>query len=285
MEGMAAAGATNAGGLFYPLQVGNRWEFEHRLTATHIPIEGPAWVPVGFEYRRLVELTGTAEIHGREYVIERSDYVSSSPIEPSLYYLRQDFGGLYESDDGPVAAPRAAVAPQATGDDAWSVTAARLGISTADPAWRRAWERIEAKLASVREVARAAARPGPAAGEIQSLRYPLHPGASWIIRDDPRFSAEVEGAVTLDTPAGRFTAWSLRIRNEFITESDEVHLYYGRAGYLGLWAHLTTEVTDEQGNPAGILDVRETETLEALAPVAGGARREAPLGGPVATGE
>lgn len=270
-------------GAFYPLEVGNRWDFASRFTVVLTPTGGPPGAPQHYDSERHVSLTGTIELHGRTYVVERSQ--SPNAVEENLFYMRQDRGGLYEIDapspSGPAAAlPRGGDAPE------WAAVAARLGVAAGDPAWRAAWERLEAKRALVatamRGVTRGGARPGPAPEEIQRLAYPLRTGATWVIRDDPRFTAEVEGPIQLDTPAGRFHGWTVRIHNPFLSERDEVRAFFGRAGYLGLRAQFFSEATDTEGNVIGTLDQRQSEWLTGIALVGAGSRRETPLGRPVA---
>jgi hypothetical protein len=73
-------------------------------------------------------------------------------------------------------------------------------------------------------------------GEQRLLAYPLHVGSTWMmfVASRPTITATVEGTEVLETPAGRFVAWRIRISGEI--RGDQV-VCYGRAGYLGQREH------------------------------------------------
>jgi len=76
----------------------------------------------------------------------------------------------------------------------------------------------------------------PPFSETRLLAYPLHTGATWAMYPSSRLkvTATVEGIDVLSLPAGRFTAWRIRISGA--TPRDRV-IWYGRAGYLGSKGH------------------------------------------------
>ena len=91
--------------------------------------------------------------------------------------------------------------------------------------------------------------PNPYPYERRLLAYPVHTGATWVI-EDPKFSdprlrhlvtAEVEGMELLDTPAGRFRAWKIRVRDGGHLPAEEQFVWYGAQGYLGWKVHVQYE--------------------------------------------
>ena len=110
---------------------------------------------------------------------------------------------------------------------------------------------------------------GPPGGvlpdEITLLKYPLHPSQEWTIRDDPFYVfGAVEAHEVLDLPPGRMNGYKIRIDNGLFGPSDWGYVWYGRDGYLGLTAHLETEILDPNGNPMGALVFDEHTLLESL---------------------
>lgn len=260
---------------FYPLAIGNWWHAVADDRAVAIPSDGGPPVEqftVHTEVTR--ELIGTEEISGRPYTLQREDHVSTSSANPnpSTYTTwvryRQDADGLFEAE---TTAPPAGFATRAT-------DGARGGALRAFPAaWRarmpgsraaafeRAWTELGAKIASLERALAGTSRVmGVLPGEITRLEYPLHPGAEWTIRTDPSFWCDVEGVDQLRLEAGRFTAYRLRIRNEFMGSSDRVHLWIGRAGQLQLVYQLVTVATDENGNEIGRVVVNHQEAVDQL---------------------
>ena len=76
----------------------------------------------------------------------------------------------------------------------------------------------------------------PPFSETRLLAYPLHVGATWAMYPSSRLKvmATVDGIDVLNMPAGRFTAWRIRISGA--APRDQV-VWYGRAGYLGSKGH------------------------------------------------
>ena len=98
-------------------------------------------------------------------------------------------------------------------------------------------------------------------GEITRLEYPLHPGAQWVIRADPRFESIVEGAEVLDLAVGHVPGWRIRIESVLFGPDDRVHIWYGRGGFLKLEAYFEGIATDPGGNRLGRLISEESEVL------------------------
>ncbi len=102
---------------------------------------------------------------------------------------------------------------------------------------------------------------GPLSEEITRLRYPLRPGASWTVREDPFFGSTVEAMEVVKLPPGRFPAARIRMKSEFYGPNDRVRLWFGRSGELGHQYHLEASATDYMGNVIGTILFDETEML------------------------
>ncbi|MBI5709214.1 MAG: hypothetical protein HZC42_02775 [Candidatus Eisenbacteria bacterium] len=271
LRGEAAATSGHHG--FYPLEIGNRWHYA-RVFTVWIRGGAPAGPPDAVLIRstRSAELTGVESLFDRDYVIERDAVIEESRTDTFVTRLayRQDRSGLYEADL-PLAEQPLAARPPAE-DHAWQRLAASLADPASREAYRAAWERLQVRLDAVRavleggagEAARRGPRGGPLDHEITRLRYPLRPGARWVIRDDPRFESFVERPDLLNLPAGRFGAWRVRIASVLFGPQDIVRTWYGRAGYLRLEAHLESEARDQNGQPIGTLVSEQTEALDDL---------------------
>ncbi len=248
---------------FFPLTIGTHWRYATSLYVVSVPsgIEMPDENP--FLSHRDARLVGTETIGGRDYVVEEDD---AWPV-PQHIYWRQDRTGLYEAD---------AFAGDGDGLPA-DVTRAlsRIGEPDARPAARAAWnaarQSLARKLALVQRLARGLdARAadkgedpsGPA--ELTRLLYPLHAGASWDIRSDPRFTSRVEGMDVLTTAAGRFRGWRMRYDSELFGANDVVHVWYGDVGSLGLKAHLEARAFDPERGVDGVVVLEQGELLEAI---------------------
>jgi hypothetical protein len=85
----------------------------------------------------------------------------------------------------------------------------------------------------------------------------------WIIRDDPRVLATVEGKEALELPElGRLPAFRVSIYwPDSFGPRDVARFWYGRSGFLKLVVHLEGEVTDADGNPIGLFIYDETEVV------------------------
>lgn len=248
---------------FFPLAIGNEWLYSGERT---MYVEGDSFAAVEpFDERRT--LIGTEELFGRNYVVEqRKQWNPAYPPDPwneisYRVFYRQDKAGLYEADvpgkQPSDSAMRLAgsTSERAKGDGEWRALGERLraAVRPADsPAFERALTRLERKVDLMHAVVRKHARSwphrvGPPGGvlpdELTRLKYPLHPGQTWTIRDVPRFTSTVEAREMLDLPAGRFGSWRVRIDIDGLGPSDYVLIWYGRDGFLKLRVHAETEET------------------------------------------
>ncbi|MGD8869529.1 MAG: hypothetical protein PVI01_18065, partial [Gemmatimonadales bacterium] len=230
-------------GDFMPLASGNHWTYDRTFSTIVVPEDGPPPPPELIEEQVFLDHIEQRVIGERTYILEREVYSSESGANERL--LRQDRAGYYTlertKDDGKVAAR-----PVLSGAQRNLVhrIAARYG---ADPA------SVQSHLTRIETVERmlrglhAAPPGGPDPGEIQTLAYPLHPGATWMIRPAPFFSATVEGR---ERVAG-LSSWRVRIDNEFLGENDTVHIWYSRCGQVGWRFHFESIATNPQGNVIG----------------------------------
>jgi hypothetical protein len=260
-------------GAFFPLAIGNRW---HAVSDDHIVTTptggGPPFVELSIHTDITREMTGTETISGREYTLLRETLVSASPANPggSTYTTwiryRQDGDGLYESDvTGPPASSVAVLAASTRPSVAFPVSI-RARVSVAQTAaYERAWEGLQQKIAAVRQAVPDPLRVTDAApGEIVRLDYPLHPGVSWTVREDPLFTSTVEGVERLDLPAGRFNAYRIRIGSQFFGPEDTVHLWMSRSGQLQFRYRLVEPATDENGDVIGEFVATHDEVVDAV---------------------
>jgi hypothetical protein len=256
---------------FYPLAVGNRWDFELEVTIQLLPSSGPAEPPLHFTGTGAREITGERVIDGRRYFEERVTNPPDFDFSTNRLY-RQDASGLYErglffpGSPEPVRIVRAA-----------QEQAARAARSTAEhEAYRLAIGRLAERIAAIdasigRGPAVAASRPGTAApGELTRLRYPLELKSRWAlsnaasgppeIREAP-LMAEVIGIDELGSTPGTLRAFRIELSGH-IGPDGFVHVWYGTSGYLGLAAHVETPVIGWDGTVYGryLYDSRESLT-------------------------
>ena len=203
-------------------------------------------------------MTGT-----RTYFIQ-AEYdprvVGPGPGPASSFLMREDRSGLYEADQFIRATPTAATQWRASMDPAIAGTAQSA-------AFARAADVIAARLDLV--MGNGMRRPGPGPGgpdpgELSMLRYPLRPGAHWVVRHSPLFTRTVVDRVAARLPAGVFDSWKLRGDSELFGSTDRVHFWYGRAGLLRIRFHAEAEATDEAGNSVGRLIFDQDQVLTAL---------------------
>lgn len=269
-----------AGGLwadYYPLRTGNRWRSERRFRVWDD--DGNVINDITGESTR--ELIGQEELAGRIYTVE--EWTMSEGIEGEVhsttYWIRyrQDRDGLYEADVTAVEPPTLLASPgkenqrRTLTTSAWNDDGAVQAMvrQVKDPTRRAA---IAAHLVRHRQVVAAAlfgatayaASAGPEAGEITRLLYPLRRGRSWVIRDEPLFTAEVEGRELLRLPIGRRVGVRVRITPPGAGPDDEVFLWFSSCGMLRLYARLQGEMTDPDGTPLGTINTEEiVELVEA----------------------
>lgn len=248
------------GHTFYPLTIGNRWDYVGRvrmlmLNADDQPLEDLVW---DSEFTR--ELVGTAELSGREYVIERESGFQDSPFGDHydvawvwLHFVRQDRSGLFSADTVFVTPPAKAQAIERDGM-----------IPGRGAAFAAAMRRIESRRGRVRELLGRLPLAGVKPGEVTTLQYPLHTGARWLIRNDPGFVVEalVEGHEVLELPAGRFPAWRVRILLQIDDPPTGVRVWYGTSGFLQMTIH--DELEEDPDYPGSVRTIYdESEILHA----------------------
>jgi hypothetical protein len=260
-------------GAFFPLAIGNRW---HAVSDDHIATTptggGPPIDEMTVHTDITREMTGTETISGRVYTLLRETLVSTSPANPggSTYTTwiryRQDADGLYESDvTGPPASTVTVAAASTRPSLAFPVSLRARATVAQTAAYERAWEGLQRKIAAVREAVADPLRVADVApGEIIRLDYPLHPGASWTVREDPLFTSTVERVERLELPAGQFNAYRIRIGSEFFGPEDTVHLWMSRSGQLQFRYRLVSAVTDENGDVIGEFVATHDEVVDAV---------------------
>jgi hypothetical protein len=278
LDGVEAQAGGAPQSLFYPLEPGNHWGYDHSFSIYIIPTGGPPGPAFGQNDRVLRDLVCIEHRLSSTYTVEQVQYEGAPPW---WVRYRQDGSGLFEADVDVTIPPSCAAAGRRVfdartaqarpGEGAWAAVAATIGSPSREMAYRAAWERIQTRASALRRVlGNERSILGPQAGggvgpnEITRLEYPLHPGAHWVIREDPRFESTVEGAETLDLAVGSLPGWRIRVGSDVFGAHDSVHLWYGRSGYLRLVAHLEGIATDEQGNPIGVVVADESEVLTEL---------------------
>jgi hypothetical protein len=244
----------------YPLAVGNHWEYSIGVKATLIDNSGQQQTN-SFEYPYLVDITGVMDAAARRYFVQ-SEYDSRivGPGPSAEFLVRQDRTGLYNLDilrAAPAEAPSGAASSAAL-SERLVASVARMPASASNPdAYRRAAltlaERVEYSLHPEAIAGSSGRLIAPAPGEITLLRYPLYVGASWIVRDSPRFARRVTGRELLDVPAGRFTAWRIAGSSELYGPNDRVTFWYGAEGLLRIQSHTEAIAVDNAGIAIGTL--------------------------------
>lgn len=263
---------------FYPLAIGDHWWYT-RTFRVQVIIDGqPPSPPNVVETVHEREQICHEARDGREYLVEEERWHDASGDGGSSWVrYRQDDAGLYEADvclcdppvciDEPQVVERLRAARPADPDErVWAAISSRLSTERERAAFRTAWERTRERLRVVRTLARQAPpTQAPAASdqpELIRLRYPLYPGQSWLIRDEPgfTFAAEVEALDLLHLPAGRAPAYRVRITPPFGGEID-VLTWWSTCGFLKFSMHDEGVVIDESGNPIGRFIVDENMGL------------------------
>jgi hypothetical protein len=286
--GAPAAASRSPEGAFFPLTIGNRW---HSVADDQITIEPVGGGPPTDEFTIHADITrnlvGTETLFGRPYVVEEETAVltgvpgSPGPVtDLSWIRFRQDGTGLYEADvdasvpPAPAGSAARSLGAQsaATPSDAQRPLPPALASRISDVqrgAYEAAWSRLQARVAIVRSVLRGSLAPRLDAAhpeallenELTRLGYPLHPGASWLIRPTPLFSSSVEAVESVNLPAGRFQSYRIRIDSEVFGPDDAVRVWFGRSGQLALRFHVVSTVVDENGNEIGRMVDDRDETL------------------------
>ncbi len=271
------ASSSGAGGssesLFYPLAIGNRWQYDGFFRVQLFDLEGNLYETLTVTSEITNEITGTEMLAGREYVLEKESGVQDSPFDdelhPWVYWVRyrQDRSGLYEADVGLTDPPGPQLDILSERSQGPPVAFKSESIP---PKYRAAFvaaiQRLEVRRSHLLEVLGRGPRAlGPLTGELTRLQYPLRPGATWKIRQEPDLviGALVEGHAVLDLPAGRFPAWRIRILWE-VTDPLDVLVWYGSSGFLQMVVHSESEAIDYNGNHVGTVVSDETRVLQGL---------------------
>jgi len=264
------AGSYPPGGMwarYYPLRVGDYWNYDRSFKVW----DGDGVVlhdEIGSSSR---EIIGHEVIGGRVYTVEEWTITDSHGEFPTWIRYRQDRDGLFEADVS-IGDPPTLVDPDRKGRETRRPIALAAVSATnellrreRDP-YRRA--AIAAHLERHRQLVAAAMRgleqvsaADLQAGEITRLRYPLRPGDSWVIRDDPFFGAEVEGRELLDMPIGKRVGVRIRITPPIVGPEDDVLVWYSQCGQLRMYVYVESEATDPEGNPLGLLFSEELVEL------------------------
>jgi len=267
---VSGAADPSSAGLFYPLAIGNHWAFELTITTQTIPIQGDPSAPYVGLSTMDVDLVGTGQRFGRDYVVQReTHHVNGFDFSIDFLY-RQDRGGLYNADPEPASAARALRDPSDNGI-VDRLAAASASSDVARLAYRQALRQALDERERVARIARSGFRaslngsPGPLTGEIALLRYPLHPRATWHVREDPLIVYTVESNQSLDLPAGAFKAWRVSIDwPATFGPNDYAVVWYGRDGLVKLEVHVEAAAVDASGNVYGKVVTHETQDLTAL---------------------
>lgn len=265
--------AARMGPAFFPLAVGNHWDYAIRLRMTLVTDAGPQ-PPTDSQSPWAAEIVGTEHLGTRDYFLdlEQNPFAAGAAREvaPLPFRMRQDRSGLFELDP-----PQLSAASLQGGDAGSTPLAAELSRdverSVTGAAAQAAFQRAALRLAGRIEWLRQAAFAGPGArgggpdpGEITPLRYPLSVGAAWIVRDSPRFARVVEARERLELPAGRFAAWRMRTESELFGPTDRVHVWYSNAGLLRVRVQAESDATDDTGAIIGHLIIDSDQVLTHL---------------------
>jgi hypothetical protein len=257
----------------YPLEIGNRWRYR-RIIAFESTVTGEEPTLEILRARVFDELIGVEERFGRDYVVlERVYDEGEAGLTTQWVRYRQDRDGLYEADISISEPPvlEGGVTRQQAGFAVSLPSTPALELSSQQsPSLAAARAQLLQKLELLHRLrdgfGNSLAIPAGAAkdaldNELTRLRYPLHPGSSWTIREIPQVTFTVEGMQVLRLRAGLFPAWRLRLNAEFLGPDDRVVFWYGRVGLVGMAAQLEIDLVDLEGNVIGVLSSHEREVL------------------------
>ncbi|UCE01548.1 MAG: hypothetical protein JSW67_09690 [Candidatus Latescibacterota bacterium] len=275
--------------LFYPLQLGNRWDYARTFTAQISPDGGEPESPITTEATIESEITGTEELFGRAYWVQENRWNEEGEEFTEWVRFRQDRRGLYEADV-PLQQPPASRAepPSNGGRRAVRVAAAapsgnaiRQRLAHVHPAYVVALEKILARRHALHAALRATqsgpritAPPGGAEDrELVRLQYPLRPGARWTVVADPLIESTVEGREELQLPIGRRVATRIRIHSEILGPNDRAAAWVDRCGELKFEFHFEGEATNEDGERIGDVVADEVMVVTGIEVSRGGCAR------------
>jgi len=262
-----AAGAAGYGsGSFYPLAIGNEWNYEGGGSLRAISGDGTPPSDYAYRFTEWHRLIGTTHHEGTQYFVDEQVHhsIPEGFYGPVTYWsrMRQDRSGLFFLDtllQVPPALDGGRLENASAGETIrpFRIDETHLrGLGSDAASIKRLAESVEMFREAVHGVVRDVA---PTGLELRELVYPVHPGLSWSIRPDFPWPVMVVGIDPLDTPAGRFTAYRLSV-NPFgttIHEGEWIYLLYSRQGYLGYSLHTFIKGTGPDGDPTGITYVAD----------------------------
>lgn len=237
---------TEGGPGFFPLQIGNTWTYRIDARSWHT---GDSVMSIA-QYTQRRDLVGTEESFDRQYVVEEWKTWSPLGYPPgddtviNRIYYRQDRAGLYEADVPGGKPPLATDGPFATLLAGRSMKLAPAQSAAYSAALARLQEKRQLLAAALSGAGHQPPAPlghppgGVLRHEITRLQYPLRPGQSWTIREDPLFTSRVLKHDMLNLPAGKLGGYQIQIESEAFGPKDQVFVWYGRTGLLQMTAHL-----------------------------------------------
>jgi len=252
-------------GTFFPLAVGNAWEYSGDLTIRYSR-DGVQTQAFDYPYTVSRRIIGTTHLDGKSYFVEENTQqdLPATAYNKAEWWLckRQDATGLFSFAvlagppplDGMVAS-----SPTTMNSSRRSLpidlTALHQSGNSAG-ALQRLGERLRVLQAMAHSVARDQSIQSTEA-EGPELLYPLRVGATWTL-------AVVDKVENLTTPAGTFPAYRIEINPGANTlhEGEWYRVWYSRKGLLKSAFHLSQPVLDWFGNPTG-----ETYTADESVPV------------------
>jgi hypothetical protein len=254
----AANGGNGGNSGFMPMAPGNHWNYEGAFTTTIIPEGAAPDPPIVEPWTIQREQVDYQSLAGQDYMLEREVFIDAYGYSVVERHWRQDPSGYYLFDLE-VSVQKGADRPVLTrARDRTANLAVRYG---ADPASMEAFfGRVEKLRRSLRGFAIAVTRSPPggvAFGEITTLAYPLHAGATWVIREDPRFAATVEAHEQYHG----YPAWRVRLDNEYLGENDFAYTWYSRCGEVGTYLHVENLYVGEDGTVLGAMILEDAGTL------------------------
>jgi len=200
VEGAASGRAER----LFPLEVGNLWEYEGGYRAGFQAGAGPVEEIRGY-VRRRIEIVGIESAGGSIWMraeIEAGGGPCQDLVDDLL--VRQDRSGFYQAEGHLI--PRLGLEIPVLRDIVEPAPRASLDPEGGDP---------------------------PPFLPFALLQYPLAVGKSWTAGRPFVGHFRVEGREALETPAGRFAAWRIRIQLEGFDPRTEFFAWFGRDGYLG----------------------------------------------------
>jgi hypothetical protein len=245
----------------------------------------------GLRYIVERDIAAEEEHSGARYKVEREHQVAlwydGEWVNCTLY--RQDRSGLYLNDGQLGSCDEPPATAGVTGNDAGALAGGGFGLVRPEVLYRnvaqvmpdrlkspsgkngleeilerrgRAIQSLRARLSTITP------RGGPEAGDVPALQYPLHRGASWIMRPekDPFLIVRtVEARENIEVPAGRFAAWRIDHFIDLNGPDDFIKFWYGQPGLVKLTIHFEDIVTDIYGRVT-TMTWHEVMELESFVP-------------------